>query len=459
MTLSIPIHQSITLPDRWQACKTPQELSYWLIAKFETFEADVEAAAAAAAEASHEAQTALAAAQAAAADATQALNAISNLDAQVVQLSARVTSLAADITAAEGNITALTARMVTTEADIDSLESRVGQTEFDIGQAQTDINAVGTIAQNNQREIGTDETAGTIKGRLTELENGGISGKKLIRHMVRIRFSNCPFSTTDALAHGADIQGKASGVVYVNIFNDSDAKLQTFQTLAAAIPADGGVQATGYLLFDNSDSALVTGWPEMYYKAIAVRVRSYETNKLRIDCAFENKVQYDQSDAPALPIDYCNNAAKNVDIVMLDISAAAGTADFYDVREELPAVITGGSAPVTETKYQHNIAFCHQADGATFITGAEFSYIDNDPTPRTINTLPSGKFYGFFYMANKQSTEILDYRQIARTGELSWSGTTGQITIYAPGTHTQTLRKSYCRAYYGMSVDNVVEIG
>ena len=187
MTLSIPIHQSITLPDRWQACKTPQELSYWLIAKFETFEADVEAAAAAAAEASHEAQTALAAAQAAAADATQALNAISNLDAQVVQLNARVTALSADLTAAEGNITALIARMTTAEADIDSLESRVGQAEYDIGQAQTDINAVGTIAQNNQREIGADGTPGTIKGRLTGLESAG--NKKLYKHYLQFRIS------------------------------------------------------------------------------------------------------------------------------------------------------------------------------------------------------------------------------------------------------------------------------
>ena len=40
-TLSIPIRQTITLPDDWQACRTPQELSYWLIAQFEEFESDV----------------------------------------------------------------------------------------------------------------------------------------------------------------------------------------------------------------------------------------------------------------------------------------------------------------------------------------------------------------------------------------------------------------------------------
>lgn len=34
MQLNIPVHQTITLPDAWQACRTPQELSYWLIAKF-----------------------------------------------------------------------------------------------------------------------------------------------------------------------------------------------------------------------------------------------------------------------------------------------------------------------------------------------------------------------------------------------------------------------------------------
>lgn len=202
MTLSIPIKQQITLPDAWQACRTPQELSYWLIAKFETFEADVEAAAAAAAEASHEAQTALVAAQAAAADATQALNAISNLDAQVVQLNARVTSLSSDLTAAEGNITALAARMATAETDIDGLDSRVGQTEFDIGQAQTDINAVGTIAQNNQREIGTDETAGTIKGRITALENA--EGVKLYRHKIYFQASQTIYGQLDLILTTAE---------------------------------------------------------------------------------------------------------------------------------------------------------------------------------------------------------------------------------------------------------------
>lgn len=37
MNLNIPITQTITLPDSWQACKTPQELSYWIIAKFDNF--------------------------------------------------------------------------------------------------------------------------------------------------------------------------------------------------------------------------------------------------------------------------------------------------------------------------------------------------------------------------------------------------------------------------------------
>lgn len=42
MTLKIPVRQQITLPDAWQECLTPQELSYWLIAKFEQFESAYE---------------------------------------------------------------------------------------------------------------------------------------------------------------------------------------------------------------------------------------------------------------------------------------------------------------------------------------------------------------------------------------------------------------------------------
>ncbi len=41
MTLNIPVHQTITLPDDWQACRTPQELSYWLIAKLDGIQADI----------------------------------------------------------------------------------------------------------------------------------------------------------------------------------------------------------------------------------------------------------------------------------------------------------------------------------------------------------------------------------------------------------------------------------
>lgn len=174
ITLSIPIKQQITLPDAWQACRTPQELSYWLIAKFETFADDVQNAVELAGQAGNDAATALATAQQAAADAASALSTISNLDAQVVQLNARVTSLAADITAAEGDITALAARVTTAEGDIDSLEDRVSQNEFDIGQNAGNISAIGT-------DIGTDTTAGTIKGRITALE-----GKKLYLHRLYI---------------------------------------------------------------------------------------------------------------------------------------------------------------------------------------------------------------------------------------------------------------------------------
>lgn len=35
LTLDIPVRTSITLPDNWQDCQTPQQLSYWLIARFD----------------------------------------------------------------------------------------------------------------------------------------------------------------------------------------------------------------------------------------------------------------------------------------------------------------------------------------------------------------------------------------------------------------------------------------
>ena len=122
MTLSIPIHQTMTLPDNWQACKTPQELSYWLIAKFETFEA-----------------------------------AISDLNTQITQLDSRITDNAADITALQQSVT-----------ELETLFDRVDQLEFDLNQAIGDISAIGTRVTALETGVSNINTQITqLDGRVT----------------------------------------------------------------------------------------------------------------------------------------------------------------------------------------------------------------------------------------------------------------------------------------------------
>lgn len=118
MTLSIPIHQTMTLPDNWQACKTPQELSYWLIAKFEAFEA-----------------------------------AVIDLNTQITQLDGRITANAADITALQQSVT-----------ELNTLFDRVEQLEFDLNQALGDISAIGT------RVAALETSVGSIGTQITQLD-------------------------------------------------------------------------------------------------------------------------------------------------------------------------------------------------------------------------------------------------------------------------------------------------
>lgn len=142
MTLSIPIHQTMTLPDNWQACKTPQELSYWLIAKFETFEA-----------------------------------AIIDLNAQITQLDGRITANSADITALQQSVT-----------ELETLFDRVDQLEFDLSQAIGDISAIGTRVTALETSVGSINTQITqLDGRVTSnTTNINAIGATVQTHETRI---------------------------------------------------------------------------------------------------------------------------------------------------------------------------------------------------------------------------------------------------------------------------------
>ena len=124
-TLSIPIRQTITLPDNWQACRTPQELSYWLIAQFEEFESDVSDLETAVGSLEHD---------------------VGVLQSTVGDNSSGLVKAVNDLTTDIGNVDA---RLVTVEGQINTpstgLNARVGALETTVGDSNSGL--VKDVAQ------------------------------------------------------------------------------------------------------------------------------------------------------------------------------------------------------------------------------------------------------------------------------------------------------------------------
>lgn len=118
LTLQIPVRQQITLPDDWQECLTPQELSYWLIAKFEGFE-----------------------------------NAVENVNSQFTDIDTRINRLIADHSTYDRDLNRLSNQIQTVQSQatatadaVDSLDSQVST----ISQAQT---AMGAEVEQNTQDV------------------------------------------------------------------------------------------------------------------------------------------------------------------------------------------------------------------------------------------------------------------------------------------------------------------
>lgn len=517
--LSIPIRQTITLPDDWQACRTPQELSYWLIAELEdviTRLETVERMGPEVEDAKRKATEALEIAR-------RVENGLGNLDARVVTLEAQMVTVYSDIvnhdtrlstleTGVRGlestvsglqtQIDALSASVATVvtsientnvridnlgdevsaingavnglQSQIDAIGARVSATETAIENTNAALNSLGERVQiletsvfdgiayelaSLSNQISNHATQiSDLDDRVTALE-GAPAGGTIYRHMVRIRFSGYRYDVAPVITDDPvmEIQGKISGVMYVNIFNDSNTKLQQLAALASAIPENGGVQATGYIKYNNEDSAIVTGYPAINYTGTAIRVRGLpEEGALNIDFAFDNCVQYTPTGVPATPIAYDNNAAGSVDVKTFKLTETGGNKDFYDVCEEL---VAGGGGGGTQ-KYRHDISFTvnmPMAQSASRIISITYSFISEDPAP--ITTPASGTFYNASCISPAGATPGT-YTPFGNVIVLDWEA--AQVTVWiahAPFTYNFTvdsLRDPFNRSQ--SSPDYIIDI-
>ena len=156
-TLSIPIRQTITLPDDWQACRTPQELSYWLISQFDEFE--------------HEVETLAASVTALQGDLATAEDNISNIDARLVVVEGLISNPTDGILA---TLAALTAADAEINAHLDDTDHNVSSNAAGIAQLNTDVAAINAeITSIHDTLITYGSDISDLDARVIALENAG----------------------------------------------------------------------------------------------------------------------------------------------------------------------------------------------------------------------------------------------------------------------------------------------
>ena len=156
-TLSIPVRQTITLPDNWQACRTPQELSYWLISQFDEFE--------------HEVETLAADIATLQSDVDGLEDTVSNIDARLVVVEGQINNPVDGILA---TLAALAAADVAINAHLDDTDHNVSSNAAGIYQLNVDVTAINADLVNIHDVLVTyGSDISDLDSRVTALENAG----------------------------------------------------------------------------------------------------------------------------------------------------------------------------------------------------------------------------------------------------------------------------------------------
>lgn len=144
MNLNIPITQTITLPDSWQACKTPQELSYWIIAKFDNFTTQFT-----------EINNAMSALQSMIETNT---NNIATNDAEIAEIKNTLTSINSNIATLQTDYNTLNTDLTTLYGQHQQLSNKVAGMEdavLDLPGIKNDISTLQTNVAGNTESIDT----------------------------------------------------------------------------------------------------------------------------------------------------------------------------------------------------------------------------------------------------------------------------------------------------------------
>lgn len=147
MNLNIPITQTITLPDSWQACKTPQELSYWIIAKFDNFNTQFT-----------EINNAMSALQSMIETNTDN---IATNDAEIAEIKNTLTSINSDIKTLQTDYNTLNTDLTALYGQHQQLSNKVASMEdavLDLPGIKNDISELQTNVANNSASINTINT-------------------------------------------------------------------------------------------------------------------------------------------------------------------------------------------------------------------------------------------------------------------------------------------------------------
>lgn len=164
MNLNIPITQTITLPDSWQACKTPQELSYWIIAKFDNFTTQFT-----------EINNAMSALQSMIETNTDN---IATNDAEIAEIKNTLTSINSNIATLKTDYNTLNTDLTTLSGLHHQLSNKVAGMEdavLDLPGIKNDISTLQTNVASNSESINTINTGNVtrdqnIQGLLTVVE-------------------------------------------------------------------------------------------------------------------------------------------------------------------------------------------------------------------------------------------------------------------------------------------------
>ena len=164
MNLNIPITQTITLPDSWQACKTPQELSYWIIAKFDNFTTQFT-----------EINNAMSALQSMIETNT---NNIATNDAEIAEIKNTLTSINSNIATLQTDYNTLNTDLTALYGQHQQLSNKVAGMEdavLDLPGIKNNISELQTNVANNSTSIDTINTDNVtrdqnIQGLLTVIK-------------------------------------------------------------------------------------------------------------------------------------------------------------------------------------------------------------------------------------------------------------------------------------------------